>query len=292
MVPAPWTRFRTVPPPPRTRGRGGERRGHTPHPLRAVDRARFVRVRLRRGHLGPGLPRDRAGRAHRPRQPRAPRRERLREEHRRRRGPPRQGPLPVPGRGRRRRAASTLPAGGYGVAMVFLPRDAASREACRERGRPTTLAAEGLTLLGWRAVPTDPDGLGDSAPLQPARHRAGVHRPARRPRRWARRRGPRLRAPPVRRPAAHREGRQPERAPRPGRLLHRLDELSHDRLQGDAQRVPAADVLPGPPRRALRGAARARPLAGSRPTPSRRGTGRTRTATSATTARSTRCAGT
>ena len=106
--------------------------------------------------------------------------------------------------------------------------------------------------------PDRPRRAGRRGAVQPAGHRAGVRRPSRRPRRGARR-GPRLRAAPVRRAAPHREGRQPQRAPRPGRLLHRLDELSHDRLQGDAQRVPAADLLPGPPRRALRGPARARP---------------------------------
>ncbi|HEY3336690.1 MAG TPA: glutamate synthase central domain-containing protein, partial [Candidatus Limnocylindrales bacterium] len=71
-----------------------------------------------------------------------------------------------------------LPADGYGVAMVFFPRDAASREACREK-MTTTLAAEGLELLGWRVVPTDPQDLGESArSSQPVIEQAFIARPA------------------------------------------------------------------------------------------------------------------
>ena len=71
-----------------------------------------------------------------------------------------------------------LPATGYGVAMAFLPRDAASREACRARVA-TTLAAEGLELLGWRPVPTDPQGLGEAARAsQPVIEQAFIARPA------------------------------------------------------------------------------------------------------------------
>ena len=67
---------------------------------------------------------------------------------------------------------------GFGVAMVFLPRDEASRAACRDRFAET-LASEGLTLLGWRDVPVDPVGLGDSARASmPAIAQAFVARPA------------------------------------------------------------------------------------------------------------------
>jgi len=49
----------------------------------------------------------------------------------------------------------TLPsAGEYGVGMVFLPQDASSRASC-EKIIDETIAAEGLTLLGWRDVPVD-----------------------------------------------------------------------------------------------------------------------------------------
>ncbi len=66
---------------------------------------------------------------------------------------------------------------GFGVAMVFLPRDAASRDACRERFAET-LAGEGLDLLGWRDIPTDPAGLGGSARASmPAMAQAFIGRP-------------------------------------------------------------------------------------------------------------------
>ena len=49
----------------------------------------------------------------------------------------------------------TLPAPGeYGVAMVFLPKEAASRLACEEEIE-RAVRAEGQVLLGWRDVPTN-----------------------------------------------------------------------------------------------------------------------------------------
>jgi len=55
-----------------------------------------------------------------------------------------------------------LPAAGdYGVGMLFLPRDAAARAAC-EQAIADKIAAEGQTLLGWRDVPVDSSGLGES----------------------------------------------------------------------------------------------------------------------------------
>ncbi len=78
-----------------------------------------------------------------------------------------------------RDAGLDLPVGGgYGVGMVFLPRDAASRAATVafvER----TLADEGLALFGWRDVPTDPIGLGESAAAsRPVIRQAFIARPA------------------------------------------------------------------------------------------------------------------
>ncbi len=56
----------------------------------------------------------------------------------------------------------TLPAAGeYGVGMLFLPRDAAARAAC-EKMVANKIAAEGQKLLGWRDVPVDNSGLGES----------------------------------------------------------------------------------------------------------------------------------
>ncbi len=56
----------------------------------------------------------------------------------------------------------TLPAvGEYGVGMLFLPRDTKARAAC-EKAVADKIKAEGQTLLGWRDVPVDNSGLGES----------------------------------------------------------------------------------------------------------------------------------
>ena len=55
----------------------------------------------------------------------------------------------------------TLPAvGQYGVGMVFLPKEPASRMAC-EQEIERAVASEGQILLGWRNVPTDNSGLSE-----------------------------------------------------------------------------------------------------------------------------------
>ncbi|TAG78127.1 MAG: glutamate synthase large subunit, partial [Burkholderiales bacterium] len=55
----------------------------------------------------------------------------------------------------------TLPAiGQYGVGMVFLPQEPASKMAC-EQEIERAIASEGQVLLGWRDVPVNPEGLGD-----------------------------------------------------------------------------------------------------------------------------------
>ncbi|HYU14885.1 MAG TPA: glutamate synthase large subunit, partial [Candidatus Acidoferrum sp.] len=51
---------------------------------------------------------------------------------------------------------------GYGVGMVFLPSDPASRRAC-ERVLEEVVAEEGQRLLGWRDVPIDPRQVGPVA---------------------------------------------------------------------------------------------------------------------------------
>jgi glutamate synthase (ferredoxin) len=53
-------------------------------------------------------------------------------------------------------------AGDYGVGMVFLPRDDASRERC-ERAFEKIVRDEGQRVLGWRTVPTDNGTIGASA---------------------------------------------------------------------------------------------------------------------------------
>ncbi|KPV51402.1 hypothetical protein SE17_21375, partial [Kouleothrix aurantiaca] len=50
------------------------------------------------------------------------------------------------------------------VGMVFLPRDAAARDAARELVA-AALASYNLQLLGWRAVPVDSDALAERADL-------------------------------------------------------------------------------------------------------------------------------
>jgi glutamate synthase domain-containing protein 1 len=61
------------------------------------------------------------------------------------------------------RLGITLPAPGhYGAGLVFLPRGAADRDACRailER----LVADEGQVVLGWRPVPTDSSPIGPTA---------------------------------------------------------------------------------------------------------------------------------
>ena len=51
--------------------------------------------------------------------------------------------------------------GQYGVGMVFLPKEPASRLAC-EYEIERAIKDEGQVLLGWRDVPCDNSGLGDS----------------------------------------------------------------------------------------------------------------------------------
>lgn len=54
------------------------------------------------------------------------------------------------------------PPGEYGVGMVFLPQEAASRQACVEEIE-RSIQAEGQVLLGWRPVPVNHD-----MPMSPA----------------------------------------------------------------------------------------------------------------------------
>ncbi len=56
----------------------------------------------------------------------------------------------------------TLPeVGHYAVGMVFLPQDATKREQC-ENILTECLSEAGQRVLGWRTVPTDNNGLGES----------------------------------------------------------------------------------------------------------------------------------
>ncbi len=53
------------------------------------------------------------------------------------------------------------PPGRYGVGMLFLPASSKQQQACR-KAIEQTIVAEGLTLLGWREVPTDQEVLIES----------------------------------------------------------------------------------------------------------------------------------
>ncbi|RPJ48864.1 MAG: glutamate synthase subunit alpha [Betaproteobacteria bacterium] len=53
------------------------------------------------------------------------------------------------------------PAGQYGIGMVFLPREPASRFAC-EYEIERAIKDEGQSVLGWRDVPVDSEDLGES----------------------------------------------------------------------------------------------------------------------------------
>jgi len=61
-----------------------------------------------------------------------------------------------------KRGVSLPPSGQYGVGMVFLPRDPASRQAC-EYEIERAIKDEGQVLLGWRDVPVDNSDLAEPA---------------------------------------------------------------------------------------------------------------------------------
>ncbi len=54
------------------------------------------------------------------------------------------------------------PAGAYAVGLAFLPADPTDAEKAEE-AIDTIMTEEGLTVLGWRDVPINPDCLGASA---------------------------------------------------------------------------------------------------------------------------------
>ena len=68
-----------------------------------------------------------------------------------------------------RAAGITLPpVGQYGVGMVFLPREPASRLAC-EYEIERAIKDEGQVLLGWRDVPVDSSDLGRAGAARSSR---------------------------------------------------------------------------------------------------------------------------
>ena len=138
----------------------------------------------------------------------------------------------------------TLPAiGQYGVGMVFLPQEAASRVAC-EQEIERAIAAEGQVLLGWRDVPVDNGGLSErTKEVEPVIRQVFVGRGSRDMD------AGRARAQAVRHPQA-RGPRDPGAQPAPRQGVLRAVVLdAHARLQGHAARRPGRRVLPRPVRR-------------------------------------------
>ncbi len=147
------------------------------------------------------------------------------------------------------------PVGQYGVGMVFLPREPASRFAC-EYEIERAIKDEGQVLLGWRDVPVDNADLGRVGQEARAGDPAGLRRPRRGRDRHRRARAQALHHPQVLRP------RDPgaEARARQG-VLRAVDVGAHDRLQGHADGLPGRPVLQGPAGPARRVGARAGPPA-------------------------------
>ncbi len=172
----------------------------------------------------------------------------------------------------------------YAVGMVFLPTDAEARIAC-EAALEQVAADEGQRVLGWRDVPVDPSYLGRLAREGAARHPAVLRRPAPRG-------AQRLRAQAVRHPQAGRERRIRERALDPDGQFHVASFSSETHhLQGPAPAPAAPSLLRGPAATPTSSARWRWCTRASPPTPSPPGSWRSRSATSRTTARSTRVRG-
>ncbi len=162
----------------------------------------------------------------------------------------------------------TLPAPGeYGVGMIFLPKEHASRLAC-EQELERAIRREGQVLLGWRDVPVDHD-----MPMSPAvRATEPVIRQV------FIGRGPDVIVP----DALERKLyviRKQRRARHPGaeadaqqRVLRPQHEQPHRRLQGPAAGRPGRALLQGPGRTRVRHRPWPWCTSAFRPTPSRRGT--------------------
>jgi hypothetical protein len=186
-------------------------------------------------------------------------------------------------RGNGRAGVTLPPPGEYGVGMIFLPKEHASRLAC-EQELERAIRAEGQVLLGWRDVPVDRD-----MPMSPTvRAKEPVIRQV------FIGRGPDVIVPDalerklyvIRKTASARRSRTLQAHAQP-RVLRAQHELPHGHLQGPAAGRPGGPVLPGPagPARGL--GARRWCTSASRPTPSPSGRWRTPTAWWRTTARST-----
>ena len=167
--------------------------------------------------------------------------------------------LPIP--------AALVPGPWCGLAQVFL-RDEAARgqieSACEQ---------EGIEVAGWRTVPVVPGALGRDGAREPAVDRAARAAASLRTA-GARGRAARLSSPP---PLRADSGR-----------LRRLALVPHRDVQGALRGGPAGGVLSGSASRGRSRFPSRSSTSASRPTRARRGSGRSRSASFATTARSTR----
>ena len=139
------------------------------------------------------------------------------------------------------RQGLTLPAiGQYGVGMVFLPKEPASRMAC-EQEIERAVASEGQILLGWRDVPTDNRGLSlRTKEVEPVIRQVFIARGLDRD-------GPgRARAQALHHPQEVGPRDPGAQAPARQGVLRAVDVDAHARLQGDAARAPGRRVLPRP----------------------------------------------
>ena len=250
-------------------------------PLRPGIRARRLWCRHGGRSARPSRPRHRRPRPHRPGAPGPPWRLRRRGQHRRRRRHPGADPAPLPCRPRPRRPGSRCPTPAATRSVSSsCPTDADdAREGPHRRGTASA-AEEGLPVLGWRTVPTESEGLGQD--------RLGRHAASSSSSSW-------------RRPASGVDTMALERRAfvLRKRAEHAVDDAVLPLAVGRAPSSTRACSRPSscasssrtcatrPSSRAWRSCTRA-----SRPTRSRAGRWRTRTAISATTARSTRSPGT
>ena len=138
----------------------------------------------------------------------------------------------------------TLPAiGQYGVGMVFLPKEPASRMAC-EQEIERAVASEGQILLGWRDVPTNNGGLSErTKDVEPVIRQVFIARGSTAMDEDALERKLYI----IRKKSGH--------AIQALRLRHGKEfyvpsmSVAHDRVQGDAARAPGRRVLSRPHRR-------------------------------------------
>ena len=250
-------------PPPRGGARCEHRANGRAGPLRGRLRARRLRRRVRRAARRDAAARDRAAGARR--RSRTSSTAALREPTRARVTAPAsccRSPTPSSAAS----SATSCPRRArYGVAMCFLPHDDGRRHEL-EALLEAIVEQEGQGVVCWRDVPVDPAFAGrtaaQSAPLVrqlivAAGGAAADDQDAFERKLYVIRR--RLRA----------RGRR--RRDRPELLV------AHDRLQGDADRAAAARLLPRPAGRAHRRPRSRSSTPGSRRTPSRAGSSRTRT---------------